>query len=47
MALEEAKANYDVIWIDLVDKPEWYAQKVNTDGGKVSLARSGSHVGVH
>lgn len=37
LALEEAKANYDVIWIDLVDKPEWYAQKVNTEGGKVSL----------
>ncbi|EIW51594.1 uncharacterized protein TRAVEDRAFT_75639 [Trametes versicolor FP-101664 SS1] len=35
LALEEAKANYDVIWIDLVDKPEWYAQKVNTEGGKV------------
>ncbi|OJT08260.1 hypothetical protein TRAPUB_799 [Trametes pubescens] len=35
LALEEAKATYDTIVIDLLDKPEWYAQKVNTDTAKV------------
>ncbi|EIW51591.1 uncharacterized protein TRAVEDRAFT_54345 [Trametes versicolor FP-101664 SS1] len=28
LAIEEAKATYDTIVIDLLDKPEWYAQKV-------------------
>ncbi|KAI0648300.1 hypothetical protein C8Q79DRAFT_925240 [Trametes meyenii] len=35
LALEEAKAAYDVIWIDLSDKPDWYENKVNPAGGKV------------
>ncbi|KAI0360312.1 hypothetical protein OH77DRAFT_1492845 [Trametes cingulata] len=29
------KATYDVIWIDLVAKPDWYEKKVNPAGGKV------------
>ncbi|KAI0634696.1 hypothetical protein C8Q77DRAFT_1103581 [Trametes polyzona] len=35
LALEEAKAEYDVIWIDLLNKPEWYGKKVYPDGAKV------------
>nr|VWO96380.1 GlcNAc-PI de-N-acetylase [Ganoderma boninense] len=35
LALEEAKATYDVIWIDLVDKPEWYEKKVYPGEGRV------------
>ncbi|KAL7283925.1 hypothetical protein ACG7TL_001197 [Trametes sanguinea] len=35
LALEEAGATYDTIWIDLMDKEEWYEQKVNPAGGKV------------
>ena len=40
LALEEAKAEYDIIWINLPDKPKWYEEKVNTHNGKV-----GTHVG--
>ncbi|KAI0366075.1 thioredoxin-like protein [Pilatotrama ljubarskyi] len=32
LALEEAKATYDIIWIDLLNKPEWYQEKVNPTG---------------
>ena len=28
IALEEASLAYDVIWVDLVNKPEWYTKKV-------------------
>ncbi|RDX41653.1 hypothetical protein OH76DRAFT_1411869 [Lentinus brumalis] len=36
LALEEAGATYDIIWISLIyDKPEWYEQKVNVGVGKV------------
>ncbi|KAI0646574.1 thioredoxin-like protein [Trametes meyenii] len=35
LALEEAKATYDIIWIDLMNKEEWYEKKVNPAGGKV------------
>ncbi|KAI0699162.1 thioredoxin-like protein [Cerioporus squamosus] len=36
LALEEAGAAYDIIWINLIyDKPEWYEQKVNVGVGKV------------
>ncbi|KAI0674582.1 thioredoxin-like protein [Trametes maxima] len=35
LALEEAKATYDIIWIDLMDKQEWYEKKVNPAGGRV------------
>ncbi|KAH9848999.1 hypothetical protein C2E23DRAFT_888608 [Lenzites betulinus] len=28
LALEQAGAKYNVIWIDLMNKPEWYKQKV-------------------
>ncbi|KAI0674673.1 hypothetical protein C8Q78DRAFT_611518 [Trametes maxima] len=35
LALEEAKATYDIIWIDLSNKPDWYEKKVNPAGGKV------------
>ncbi|KAL1941810.1 hypothetical protein VTO73DRAFT_6810 [Trametes versicolor] len=35
LALEEAKAKYDIIWIDLIAKPEWFEKKVNKAGGKV------------
>ncbi|KAI0646674.1 thioredoxin-like protein [Trametes meyenii] len=35
LALEEAKVAYDIIWIDLLNKPDWYEKKVNPAGGKV------------
>ncbi|KAI0699157.1 hypothetical protein C8T65DRAFT_793556 [Cerioporus squamosus] len=28
LALEEARAKYDLIWIDLYNKPNWYGKKV-------------------
>ncbi len=36
LALEEAGAKYDIIWINLLSKPEWYKKvysqaKVRTD----------------
>ncbi|PIL28250.1 hypothetical protein GSI_09662 [Ganoderma sinense ZZ0214-1] len=34
LALEEAKATYDIIWIDLVGKPEWYEKKVYPGEGR-------------
>ncbi|KAI9061558.1 glutathione transferase omega class [Trametes sanguinea] len=37
LALEEAGAVYDLIWIDLIDKEEWFEKKVNPAGGKVPL----------
>ncbi|KAI0366076.1 hypothetical protein BV20DRAFT_1027012 [Pilatotrama ljubarskyi] len=37
LALEEAGAKYDIIWIDLLNKPEWYEQKVYPNGGRVPL----------
>ncbi|KAL7283924.1 hypothetical protein ACG7TL_001196 [Trametes sanguinea] len=37
LALEEAGATYDTIWIDLMDKEEWYEEKVNPAGGKVPI----------
>ena len=38
LALEEAKATYDVIWIDLIEKPEWYEKKVYPGEGRVRLS---------
>ncbi|OSD02608.1 glutathione transferase omega class [Trametes coccinea BRFM310] len=35
LALEEAGATYDIIWIDLMNKEEWFEKKVNPAGGKV------------
>ncbi|KAJ3013333.1 hypothetical protein NUW54_g1624 [Trametes sanguinea] len=35
LALEEAGATYDIILIDLMNKEEWYEEKVNPAGGKV------------
>ena len=35
LALEEAGAKYDIIWIDLMNKQEWYEKKVNPEGAKV------------
>ncbi|TBU57113.1 hypothetical protein BD310DRAFT_568741 [Dichomitus squalens] len=35
LALEEAKATYDIIWIDLMAKPEWYEKKVYHGEGRV------------
>ncbi|KAI9061581.1 glutathione transferase omega class [Trametes sanguinea] len=35
LALEEAGATYDAIWIDLMNKEEWYEKMVNPAGGKV------------
>ncbi|KAI0360289.1 thioredoxin-like protein [Trametes cingulata] len=32
LALEEAKATYNIIWIDLLNKPDWYQKKVNPTG---------------
>ncbi|CDO72824.1 hypothetical protein BN946_scf185002.g9 [Trametes cinnabarina] len=37
LALEEAGARYDTIWIDLMNKEGWYEEKVNPAGGKVPL----------
>ncbi|KAI0826749.1 hypothetical protein BC628DRAFT_1319242 [Trametes gibbosa] len=37
LALEEAKAEYDIIWIDLLAKQEWYEKKVYPNGGRVPL----------
>ncbi|KAI0360288.1 hypothetical protein OH77DRAFT_1433768 [Trametes cingulata] len=37
LALEEAKVKYDIIWIDLLNKPEWYEKKVYPNGGRVPL----------
>ncbi|KAI9061580.1 glutathione transferase omega class [Trametes sanguinea] len=37
LALEEAGITYDTIWIDLMDKEEWYEEKVNPAGGKVPI----------
>ncbi|KAI0699159.1 thioredoxin-like protein [Cerioporus squamosus] len=28
LALEEAQVPYDIIWVDLLDKPEWYGKNV-------------------
>ena len=35
LALEEAGAKYDIIWIDLIKKQEWYEKKVYPAGAKV------------
>ena len=35
IALEEVKADYTPVTINLMEKPEWYNQKVNTITGKV------------
>ncbi|KAI0360301.1 thioredoxin-like protein [Trametes cingulata] len=32
LGLEEAKATYNIIWIDLFNKPDWYQAKVNPTG---------------
>lgn len=37
LALEEAKATYEIIWIDLIEKPEWYEKKVYPGEGRVRL----------
>ncbi|KAI0777306.1 hypothetical protein BD413DRAFT_601752 [Trametes elegans] len=37
LALEEANAAYDIIWIDLIEKQEWYEKKVCPEGGRVPL----------
>ncbi|EJF58124.1 hypothetical protein DICSQDRAFT_173218 [Dichomitus squalens LYAD-421 SS1] len=35
IALEQAKANYTSVNINLMDKPEWYDKKINTVTGKI------------
>ena len=37
LVLEEAQVPYDVIPINLVQKPDWFAKKVNTNTGEVSI----------
>ena len=39
IALEEANAKYDIIWIDLINKPDWYEKKVYP-AAKVPSTRS-------
>ncbi|KAI0824926.1 hypothetical protein BC628DRAFT_382246 [Trametes gibbosa] len=37
LALEEAGAKYNIIWIDLMEKPDWYEKKVYPNVAKVPL----------
>ncbi|CDO77574.1 hypothetical protein BN946_scf184926.g11 [Trametes cinnabarina] len=44
LALEEAGAVYDVVWIDLMNKPEWYEREINPDGKVPVLVYGGPKV---
>ncbi|GJE97137.1 glutathione transferase omega [Phanerochaete sordida] len=41
LALEEAKADYTICSINLMDKPKWYTEKVNPTGKIPALAYGG------